>query len=208
MKIKKVKRAPASLKNCHKWSMSRQDFLKSMLYSFAITQMSFLSSCSQKKNNKLKPFSNKLDHNQLEIVKIVQSILFPNDRNGPGALDIHAHNYLQWVMSDPWLDREEVEYIINGTGWVDETAQEDYSKGFTSLSREDQEQLINKISKESWGEDWLSVILTYIFEALLCDPLYGGNPDETGWKWLEVYPGYPRPDKSLLYGEILETVNG
>lgn len=207
MKIKTVKRAPASLKDRHKWRMSRKDFLKGMLFSFAVTQVPFLSACSHKNTGKLKPFANRLDHDQLEIVKIVQNILFPNDGNGPGALDIHAHNYLQWVMSDPRMEREEVEYIINGTGWVDETAQEDYSKDFISLSREDQEQLINKISKQSWGEDWLSFLLTYIFEALLSDPLYGGNPEETGWKWLKVYPGYPRPDKTLLYDKIFETVN-
>ena len=40
-----------------------------------------------------------------------------------------------------------------------------------------------------WGRAWLSLLLYYIFEALLSDPVYGGNPDGIGWQWLEHQPG-------------------
>ncbi len=207
MKIKAGKRVPAGKKNLRKWNMSRQEFLKGMLLSYALFQLSFLSSCTERKSGKWKPYSNNLTKDQLKILRIVQDILFPDDGNGPGAGDIHADSYLQWVITDPRMDKEEVEYIINGIGWVNETAQENHGRNFVDLNRSSQEQLIAKISGEDWGEDWLAEILNFIFEALLGDPLYGGNPDGAGWKWLDVYPGYPRPDWSLLYDEIFRTVN-
>lgn len=179
-----------------------------MLFTFAFSQVSFFSSCVEKRSGKYKPYSNRLTGDQLKILGIVQNILFPDDGDGPGAGDIHADRYLQWVITDPRMDKDEVEYIINGIGWVNETAQEDYDSDFVQLSGPDQEQLIAKISEESWGEDWLAVILNYLFEALLSDPVYGSNPDGIGWKWLDVYAGNPRPDRSLLYDEIFRTVNG
>jgi gluconate 2-dehydrogenase gamma chain len=75
------------------------------------------------------------------------------------------------------------------------------------LNTTEKEALITFIAKEAWGSSWLSIILTYIFEALIADPQYGGNVNESGWKWLNHYPGNPRPAKKLLYGNILNTVN-
>ncbi len=205
MKEGSIKRRHEKSSNLH-GKMSRHDFLKSMLIAGAAVQIPFWASCGKRPTKKEIRELSKLSEGQLEIVRIVQDILFPSDGNGPGANEIEAHYYLDWVVSDPGMDPEDSEYIIDGIGWVDETAQEDYSKGFLNLKGNEQEDLIRKISGEGWGEDWLSTILNYIFEALLSDPLYGGNPKEAGWKWLEVYPGYPRPDKSLLYPEILKTV--
>ena len=187
-------------------TISRKDFLKRMMLAGAAMQVPFWSACDTRPSKKEIRSLSRLTDEQLETVRIIQDILFPADGNGPGANEFDAHYYLDWVVSVPLMDSEDSEYIINGIGWVDETAQEDYSKGFLKLSKKEQHDLIRKISKESWGEDWLSTILTYILEALLSDPLYGGNTKEAGWKWLDVYPGYPRPDKSLLYPEILKTV--
>lgn len=147
-----------------------------------------------------------LSNYQLLIVNSVQEILFPDDENGPGAADINASDYLIWVLSDTEKDPDEVQYIINGIGWVDETAEEEYSKKYFDLSQNEREHLIAIISKEAWGESWLSVILTFIFEALLCDPQYGGNPESIGWKWLEHNPGQPRPKGELLYPEVLNII--
>ena len=207
MKAKSKKRSPAGKERLRKWAMSRRYFLKGVMLSLAASQMPLWSSCSNRKSSKWKPYLNKLTRDQILILRRVQDILFPDDGNGPGAADINADSYLQWVIRDPRMDKDEVEYIIDGIGWVNETAQEDHGEDFPDLKKKEQAQVIEKISKESWGEDWLAVILSYIFEALLADPLYGGNPEGTGWKWLDVYPGYPRPDASLLYDEIFRTVH-
>lgn len=148
-----------------------------------------------------------LSFNQQKIIKSVHNILFPSDGNGPGAWDVMAEKYLNWVLSDKRIDPEESEYIINGIGWVDETADETYSKNYNNLTEEQKKKLIKEISNESWGRSWLGVILSFIFEALLSDPQYGGNPEKIGWQWLGHNPGFPRPSTTLLYPTIIETVS-
>jgi len=200
---------PASIENIENWQMSRQNFVKGLILLGAISQVPFLSSCKDSKNEPIKDFKfgDKLSENQLQTIKEVQNILFPNDGNGPSADVLNAHLYLEWVISDKRMDPSEAEYIVNGINWTNETAQEEFSADFINLSSREKEQLIKIISEEKWGESWLSVILTLIFEALHCDPLYGSNTDKMGWKWLNHNTGYPRPTKELLYDNIFATVN-
>lgn len=147
-----------------------------------------------------------LSSDQLDLVASVQEILFPSDGNGPGAGEINATNYLLWVLDDPYMDPDDVRYIINGIGWVDETSIELYNRSYSELTQAEKESMVASISKEDWGESWLSIILSYIFEALICDPAYGGNPNQTGWNWLTYKSGIPRPSGKLLYPDIILTI--
>jgi len=182
-----------------KWDLSRKKFIQALVVGGIVSQFPIISLSGQ-------DHTGIADSNQLEILISVQEILFPADGNGPGAAEINAADYLVWVLSDPEKDREEVSYITNGIGWVDETAIEEYSKNYNELSQTEKEILVAKISRETWGESWLSVILSFIFEALFCDPQYVGNPDGIGWNWLEHNAGQPRPTKELLYPKILTTI--
>lgn len=181
-----------------RWNISRRGFILSASMSAVATQIPFGKSFAQSLTQK-----SILSEKQQAIVSSVQQILFPKDENGPGAAEINALEYLNWVLSDPEKDPEEVQYLIKGIGWVDETAEEETGRKYQDLTQSEREQLIEKISQESWGESWLSVNLSIIFEALLSDPQYGGNPNETGWKWLSHNPGQPRPTKDILYPTIL-----
>ncbi len=210
MKLENKNRvAPPSINNIDQWQLTRKNFVKGILLAGIFTQIPFLSACKQEKidtNIVSSGNKNKLNETQLSILRDIQLILFPNDGNGPSASDINADKYLQWVISDKRMDTSEVEYIVNGLTWVNETAAEEYKEIFTNLSDKEKVSLVRKISKLSWGESWLSVILTLIFEALLCDPQYIGNPNSVGWKWLNYYPGNPRPTQELLYDEVFETI--
>ncbi|HEY9114048.1 MAG TPA: gluconate 2-dehydrogenase subunit 3 family protein, partial [Bacteroidales bacterium] len=149
---------------------------------------------------------NFLSEEQKSILLSVQEILFPSDENGPGASEINAYDYVVWVMADPLKDPAEVAYFKNGIGWIDESANEIFSKKYIELNEEEKQELISTVSKENWGEGWLSVLLTFIFEALLSDPLYGGNSESIGWQWLDYKNGLPRPTPELLYPEIFKTI--
>lgn len=194
-------KSSVAFKNIKSWQLSRKLFLQSVIMGGALSQLPLVKVLG----NTIKDTSI-LTEKQLSIVSFVQEVLFPADDNGPGASDINAKEYLLWVLADPEKDPEEVKYIINGIGWVDETAEETLSKPYLELTQPEKEKLIETISHESWGESWLSVILTFIFEALLSDPQYGGNPNGTGWKWLDYIAGQPRPTHALLYPEILTTI--
>jgi len=205
-KLAEKRQIPASLKNIKEWQISRRNFVKGMLIVGAATQIPFLSACVNNSSNEEELPFGQLNKKQKSILKEIQIILFPNDGNGPSSTDINATDYLQWVISDPRMDPSEVKYIINGIKWVDETSDENFSDDFLELSDKEKESIVKMISKESWGENWLSVILTLIFEALLSDPQYGGNKDSIGWKWLNHYPGYPRPTEDLIYDNIFNNI--
>jgi len=199
--ICKGKTTPASIKNIENWKLSRRKFVGSIFMAGAMASLPMTHVIGRSVSD-----TSVLTQNQFSIVKSVQKILYPSDGNGPGAYDVLADSYLLWVLSDERMDPEEIDYIINGIGWVDETAEENFSKGYLQLNPSEKETLIADISKETWGTSWLGVILTFIFEALLSDPQYGGNIDEIGWDWVQHNPGNPRPTEALLYPEIFETV--
>ena len=198
------KHIPHTIKDVAQWQLSRRNFVQNMFMIGVVSQIPFISSCGN--HQKEEAVSGRFTHIQQNILLAVQDILFPNDGNGPSAKDVNALSYLEWVLSDSAMDPTEVDYIINGIGWVEETAQEEYANAFLELSSKKKNKLITMIAHEDWGESWLSVILTFILEALLSDPQYGGNTGETGWRWLQHYPGYPRPTSDLLYDNIVQTI--
>ena len=81
---------------------------------------------------------------------------------------------------------------------VCELSRDEYRRCFVELDELQRESVLRIIEQSEAGRNWLSLLLTYLLEALLADPVYGGNPDGLGWKWLEHQPGYPTPpqDKS------------
>lgn len=139
---------------------------------------------------------------QTEYIKAVQQHLFPKEADSPGAADINAGAYLQFVLADPNVDADDRQLIINGIGWLEEECQTEFKETFSMLNKRQKDHVLISIEQKNWGERWLSLLLLYIFEALLTDPVYGGNPDGIGWKWLDHYPGDPQPSKLNMYGVL------
>ena len=203
MNKNKTREIPRSIKNHRTWEASRRSFLKNSIAIGALAQMSFLQGCINKETDA----TTVLNKKQLEIATLVQQILFPKEANSPGAKDFNAAKYLLWVLTDKRIPKDEKQYIVNGLKWVNETAQEENSSSFLKLSKNEQVQVIDTISNTSWGENWLSVMLTFIIEAMISDPIYGFNKDGIGTKWLGHQVGYPRPTKENRYDEIFDTLS-
>lgn len=132
----------------------------------------------------------------------VQEQLFPSEADSPGANDINAAAYLKTLLDDAEHDQDERNFLLNGPTWLDELAKTDYQKSFIHLNASQQEQLLQRIARSEAGENWLSLLLLYIFEALLSSPIYGGNPDGIGWRWLEHNPGFPQPTTDISYRKL------
>ena len=128
----------------------------------------------------------------------VQEHLFPAAADTPGASDIQAIVYLHNTIENPAADGEDKAFLFNGVGWLNDLCREKTGLAFVDLNEQKKESLLRQIEQSRAGRNWLSLLLTYVLEALLADPVYGGNPDGIGWQWLEHQPGYPRPpaDKS------------
>jgi len=134
----------------------------------------------------------------------VQEHLFPKDGDGPSASDVNSFTYLEWALTDPDNASDgDGDFIKKGVGWLDGLAKQTQGDSFFKLSFEQQDKVLRQISKSSTGENWMSIIIYYIMEALLFDPIYGGNPDGIGWKWLQHQPGFPVPDSDTLYRSFI-----
>lgn len=132
----------------------------------------------------------------------VQQHLFPAEKDSPGASDIQALQYLRNMMSAPDFDKEEGMLIHNGVGWLNDLSKQQYTKNFVQLNSDAKEIILRRIENSKLGSRWLSLLLTYIFEALLTDPVYGGNPEGIGWNWLEHQPGFPTPSEDKKYFKL------
>lgn len=195
------KSVPSIFQNLENWETNRRTFLRGALIAGALTQITAFTSCSKQ----LREANDILTAEQSTILYDVLNIFFPNDGNGPSIDDINAFGYILWVLHDT-LNRKtsENDYIIEGINWANETAEELYFVPFVELDQKQKEALVGKFTELNWGKNWSSVLITLICEAVLLDPLYGGNTNEVGWKWLNHTPGFPRPTEELRYERIME----
>ncbi len=132
----------------------------------------------------------------------VQQHLLPSGKAVPGAMDIHALAYLQNMLKAPDMSDEDRQLIYNGVGWLNGLSQQLKQKDFIDLNVADRETLLRKVENSRKGQRWLSLLLTYLLEALVSDPVYGGNANGLGWKWLQHQPGFPRPPKDKTYPKL------
>ena len=140
---------------------------------------------------------------QRHALGAVQQHLFPGEADSPGAADINATAYLETAIAVPGIDPDTRNTIVNGIGRLQDASRERFDVLFASLDYEQREQLLRYLADETrWGRAWLSLLLYYLFEALLSDPVYGGNPGEIGWRWLQHQPGFPRPPADKIYGSL------
>lgn len=137
---------------------------------------------------------------QQAIIEAVQQQLFPDDGDGPSAKDIQAFRYLLWALEDT-KNKEDGDpaFILRGITWLETQADEQFAQPFIQLETQEQHEVLSELVKTARGESWMSLLVYYLLEALLLDPVYGGNPQQVGWQWLEHQPGYPRPTKARTY---------
>jgi gluconate 2-dehydrogenase gamma chain len=184
-------------------NLERRGFLSNSLKAVTIATtlptLAFLSACSdgdlssQDALSSIQPW---------QTFAAVQQQLFPNDGNGPDAYSINATVYLKFVLDASDTDPDDREFLLNGIEWLDELCQKQFNKRFTDCSPRQQQNSLSQIAQSDAGERWLSYLLLLIFEALLSDPVYGGNPDGIGWQWLEHKPGFPRPPANKRYMDL------
>ena len=145
-----------------------------------------------------------LNNPDWQTLAAVQEVLFPAAEDIPGASDIAATVYLHKTIENPNADGEDRDFIFKGIGWLDGLTQEHHKKNFVQLSVAQQEKIIQLIVKSRAGRNWVSMLLSYTLEALLSDPVYGGNKNQAGWKWLQHQPGYPAPAADKTWEQLLQ----
>ena len=193
--------------------LNRRAFLKT---SSAIALLGGLAGCKPQVTESLpeqpventsaalsKPLKNYFSDAQQKTLDAVQMQLLPDDGNGPSARDINGIAYLEWAMTDPQnQDDGDPPYIAKGIGWLDDLAQQTQGDTFVNLTNAQQDKVLQQIARSQAGENWMSLLMYYLTEALMLDPVYGGNPDGIGWQWLEHQAGFPQPIAGKTYRDF------
>jgi len=189
--------------------LNRRAFLRS---SVALSLLSGLAACDfsfDESNNEaetLTTTSKTKDYftaKQHQILDAVQMQLFPNDGDGPSARDLNAVAYLEWAMTDPQnIDDNDPSFIAEGIGWLDDLSKQTHGEQFIKLTYSQQDAVLKHISGSNAGENWLSILMYYLSEALMLDPVYGGNPNGIGWQWLQHQAGFPAPIIGKTYRDF------
>lgn len=128
--------------------------------------------------------------------------LFPASPSGPSAKDIQALPYLYNVVNIQPTEQTEIDFIKKGVGWLNGYSESQLNKKFIELNNNETENMLRAISRSQAGENWLSTLISYIFEAMLLPPSYGGNPEGIGWQWLQHQAGFPLPPIGKRYYEL------
>ena len=123
------------------------------------------------------------------VMQAVQEVLFPKGLQAPSALEFGATNYLLRVSSHSSFMKSDLKFLTFGADlFINEVP-----NFFKMNAQEKEKALRNFVEGNSKGENWISLLLFYTLEALLSDPIYGGNRNEIGWKWLSHNAGQPQP---------------
>ncbi len=202
---------PESVLQQQKQRQSRRVFLGQSVALIGGVATATLVSAKGQTKDQVKTSSKQAISEPWLTVSAVQEHLFPRttgDQASPGASDVHALEYLQAMLNTPDADSDEHDFIIKGVSWLDGVANNLVGHPFIKLNKADRERVLKKISTSTSGENWLSMLLNYIFEALLTDPVYGGNTNKTGWQWLEHQAGFPRPPENKKYWLLNKKTGG
>jgi gluconate 2-dehydrogenase gamma chain len=180
----------------HKFS--RRKLLKSAAGATAICALSALA-FSQNEKNKL--FETLQSEPWLTLNAVLDHLL-PESSNGPSAKELKAVIYLYNVVYQQPTEKNEIDFIFKGVGWLNGYTKNQLQKTFIELGNIEKETMLRGISGSRAGENWLNNLLGYIFEAMLSPPTYGGNPKGIGWRWLEHQAGFPLPNAGGRYFEL------
>lgn len=132
--------------------------------------------------------------NVWHIIQEVQNILFPKTTTMPSASEFHALEYLVKNISHATFNSDDFDFLPKGALFF-----ERYFPKFLKASLKKKQEMMEKASEDDYFEQWFARLIYYGFEAMLSDPLYGGNPKMVGWIALQHAYGVPQPTKK--YGQ-------
>jgi len=128
------------------------------------------------------------------IINATLNHLFPKSQNFANASQLNLLNFFKLNSTSKYFDKVDLVLFINGS-----KALYKMDKNYLNLSKSHREKLLREFEQTNLGQNWLSTLMYYGFEAMLSDPIYGANHDMQGWNALNHNPGIPRPTK--IYGK-------
>lgn len=158
-------------------------------------------------NEALQFFTRKED---FEALAAATEVIFPEDKNGLGAIGLGAPYYIDKQLATPW-GRNADDYMIRpfkngqtpltrgdimlqGVRKINEVSQKTHNALFNTLSEEEQVAILQEFEGGTVEMAYVSstsffaLLRQLTLEGCYCDPMYGGNKNMEGWKMKE-WPG-------------------
>jgi gluconate 2-dehydrogenase gamma chain len=139
-----------------------------------------------------------LDAAQWEALRAACARLIPTDAD-PGASEANVVGFIDLQLTTPQIGSFKEE-ILAGLRKLDELARGEGASSFAALKPEAQDRALARLQRglrlegtRQGSRHFFLVLLTLTLEGFLCDPVYGGNRDEVGWRFLRFSMRPPRP---------------
>ncbi len=135
----------------------------------------------------------RLDEARWRALEAAQDRLLPSSPGAPGARDVRATAYLDAALAEADTPAAVRARIRDGADRLDALAREHGAPDFAALQPEARDAVLAEFFDTPEGDRWFDAVMPFTLEALLGDPVHGGNPDGIAWDWLGHRPGWPRP---------------
>jgi gluconate 2-dehydrogenase alpha chain len=133
------------------------------------------------------------DQREAEIALTVFDRLFPADQRDPGASEIGVVDYVDRALAGH--EHAYADWYRLGFQALDACAQIAFKAPFSSCDEEQQNALLRELEQGELAEFhtppqilFFELLCRHLREGLFADPLYGGNRDKAGWRFLG-HPG-------------------
>ena len=121
-------------------------------------------------------------------IAAVQEHMFPNGSKLPSAKAMNVTQFLFETITHKSFDKDIRAFVLEG---AEEFVSREKGR-FISMTHRDKEKALRAYEETNYGSSWLSRIMTLTMEGMFCDPVYGSNVNEAGWKAINAYGGVPR----------------
>lgn len=126
-------------------------------------------------------------------IEAVYDVLFPKTSTMPNAKEFGAVEYLQKNIEHKTFDKDDKNFILQGA--------RDFQSAYPNfLHVKEKITIIKELQTNSYGNSWLDTLIYYGIEAMMSEPIYGGNKAQIGWKSVGHVGGEPAPKKRYIKG--------
>ena len=138
-----------------------------------------------------------LDTDQWSTLRAACSRLVPSDGE-PGADEANVTAYIDAQLAAPPVASFRSE-LAEGLRQMNLLARRFGKPSFVALGHHEQDQVLHQLQRgmplgrRQDSRHLFLVLLTLTLEGFLCDPVYGGNRDKVGWRFIGFNPRPPRP---------------
>jgi len=132
-----------------------------------------------------------LERQQQTLKALTERILPSDGSDSPGAREAGVMNYFDWMMRQGFYHSHR-KRIECGLEWVDAFSVARTTRPFIECSAPEQDSIISEMAsmRNTAIQGFLDSVIKVTLAGFLCDPLYGGNKDKTGWKYIGFdWPG-------------------